>query len=196
MNRYTYENVIYNPKSEEANYCINKVVFYSDSPTACLYHANNKDSRHCGILQSIKVGDSFPFVVVNITEGTTNVTCNIIPLNEDDDEYIPFVSGFEFIREYEDSLRSYNDDGDTRTPMDAKLGILGGVWLKHEFSDCNGCEYFSVTEIRREGLVIGRENEVTSWDKVLETYQFLDGTPCGKVKDFNTVMKVREENNG
>lgn len=192
MNRYTYENVIYNPKSEEANNCLNKVVFFSDSPTACLYYANNKDARHCGILQSIKVGDSFPFVIVNLTDCSTYVTCNIIPLKEEDDEYIPFVSGFEFIREYEDSLRSYNDDGDTRTP-DARIGILGGVWLKHEFSDCSGCEYYSVTEIRREGLVIGREKEVTSWDKVLETYQFLDGTPCGKVKDFNTVMKVRGE---
>lgn len=192
MNKYTYENLIFNPKSEEANSCLNKVVFFSDSPTACLYYANNRNSRHCGILQDIKVGDFFPFVIVNLTDCSTNVSGFIIPLDEDSDEYVPFESSIEFIKEYEDSLR--NDDGDDNRTPDARLRVLGGLWLKHEFADCSGYEYHCVTEVLKEGLVIGRGDEVTSWDEVLETYQFLDGTPCGKIKDFSVIKS--KENNG
>ena len=61
MEKYTWDDIIINPNSEQAQACIGKEVYFADNPTICLDFANNTN-KFCGILQRIKVGDCFPFV--------------------------------------------------------------------------------------------------------------------------------------
>lgn len=63
MAEYTYKDIIIDPTSEEAKNCVGKMVYTADNPTYCLESANNNE--FCEILQEIKVGDYFPFVLKN-----------------------------------------------------------------------------------------------------------------------------------
>lgn len=90
-------------------------------------------------------------------------------------EYIPFESVDEFLDAYEDS--TYINCGSVGN----KLLSRGGIWIKREYGDC--CNYYNVTELcDYSGLVIGC-NASTSWNILLKNYKFLDGTPCGKIKE-------------
>ena len=52
-----------------------------------------------------------------------------------------------------------------------------GIWLKDK--DIDGVSYI-VTEIWRDGVVLGSDQHTTIWDDLLYGYTFLDGSPCGK----------------
>lgn len=186
MNRYTYENVIYNPKSEEANNCLNKVVFFSDSPTACLYHANNKDARHCGILQSIKVGDSFPFVIVNLTDCSTYVTCNIIPLKEETDEYYYFSCIIPKKEEPEPEYVPFDNieeliEASLEHNRSHSLSKVHGIWLKNKEDGTTSL----ITSINENTNYLYFNLRAESLEDIFCNYCFLDDTPCGKLQVVN-----------
>ena len=46
--------------------------------------------------------------------------------------------------------------------------------------DCENGDYFLVTEIWGDGVVLGSNQTTTHWDDLLEEFIFLDGSPCGK----------------
>ena len=53
----------------------------------------------------------------------------------------------------------------------------------------NPSSYKHVTEIWHNGLIIGRDTEILSWEDTREKYTFLDGTPCGKLRKNNNSCK-------
>lgn len=174
MPEYTYKDIIIDPTSDEAKNCIGKVVYYSDSPTECLYYANKNNTVYCGTLKEIDINTHCPFV-----SGINNDTwaCIIPKKEEQNPEYVPFESADEFLKAFCDSIQN-----DVCTPVDARIRFLGGIWLKQEYED--SFDYYNVTEIcDKLGLVIGSDTAARSWNNLLKNYKFLDGTPCGKIKE-------------
>lgn len=78
----------------------------------------------------------------------------------------PFASAEEFLVGYSSQFK---DDPDMLT---------SAIWLKSSAGI-----YSLVTEIWSDGVVIGNDGDVTSWEDLLEDWVFLNGTPCGKSKD-------------
>lgn len=181
MPEYTYEELIINPTSEKAKNCIGKEVYFSDNIRMCLCRANKYINGFTGILQEIKEKEYHPFKVDD------NYYQVIIPKKEEpkpEPEYVPFESISEFIDAYEDS--TYNIACDS---VEHKLLKRGGIWLKDKATDA----YCMVTEICNEGIaVLGKKpiingmsvyNNSTTWEGLLEDYTFIDGSPCGKLKE-------------
>lgn len=82
------------------------------------------------------------------------------------DRYEPFASTEEFLVGYSSQFK---EDPDMLT---------SAIWLK------SVAEVYSlVTEIWSDGVVMGNDADVTSWEDLLEHWVFLNGTPCGKSKD-------------
>ena len=170
MAEYTYKDIIIDPTSEEAKNCIGKMVYYADSPTQCLKYANYRyNGAPCSILQEITTCTSYPFIT-KFSAGA----CIIPKKGEPKPEYIPFESIGEFLEAYEDSTYSIACDS-----IKHELLNRGGIWLKCKATDTR----LVVTEMWGNGLTIGSDTAVTSWNSVLKYYEFLDGTPCGKIKE-------------
>ena len=84
--------------------------------------------------------------------------------------YVPFKDRDEFIEYY--LLKATN-------LFKHKLESLGGIWLRYKEEDV----LYMVTEIRRDGVITGSDQLSMDWDKLLEYYTFLDGSPCGRLKE-------------
>lgn len=178
MNEYTHNNIIIYPASEKAKNCIGKMVYFADSPSKCLSYANNNDNEHCEILREINVDRNSPFL---LNSGFWD--CIILRNEELEPEYVPFKDYGEFIRYY---VSSTSDNS-----LDSKILTLGGIWLKQK----NTNNYFMITEIQDDGVVLGNKklkttlyvvseyhtsNDTTTWEELLNEYTFLNGSPCGK----------------
>ena len=174
MSEYTYKDIIIDPTSEKARNYVGKEVYFSDNIRMCLCRANKYINGFTGILQEIKENDYRPFKVDD------NYYQVIIPKKEEPKpkpEFVPFESVDEFLDAYENTTYSIACDS-----VENKLLNHGGIWLKREYGDC--CNYYNVTELCDEsGLVIGGSTFSTIWKVLLMNYKFLDGTPCGKIKE-------------
>lgn len=173
MQEYTFQNIIIDPTLEKAKNCIGKEVFFADSPNACLYYANTGNNAQCGILRETKIDSFCPFVIAK--NGSRHWGC-IIPKKEDPKpEYVPFESADEFLNAYENS--KYNVINVTR---ENKLISCGGIWLK---SKSEAIWITQCIEVAANGIVLGLSHEFKFWKELLDGYRFLDGTPCGKLKE-------------
>ena len=189
MNEYTWNEIIINPTSEDANNCIGKEVYASLSPIQCLRIANgNYEKKDRFFLDSINPDNNFPFYIKLVEAGNPNIAyksfpCIILRDEELESKYVPFKDYGEFIRYYASSI--------SNTSLDSKILSLGGIWLKWQGIDV----FHMVTEIWGKGVIIGNKklntlpklnneyyttNEITTWDELLKEYTFLDGSPCGK----------------
>ena len=162
MAEYTYEDIIIDPTSEEAKNAIGKKCYMYDSPTMLLKMANSDDDART--LESIDESD-YPF---NDKEFGSEWTCIIVKKEEPKPEYIPFQDGREFFNSYL-SVES-------RLEKEDYFLSNHGIWLM----DCENGDYFLVTEIWGDGVVLGSNQTTTHWDDLLEEFIFLDGSPCGK----------------
>lgn len=164
MTEYTYKDIIIDPTSEEAKNCIGKMAYHADSPSQCLSFANGGGSNHCGILKETKPYMNRPFMF------NTEWGC-IIPKKEDPKpEYIPFSNPDEFIDAYISNLDKRMDIGAIN-----KLDKFG-MWIKYKD------DYVLVTYIEQSGINSGTEL-ASDWQDLCDNYTFLDGTPCGKIKE-------------
>lgn len=170
MPEYTYKDIIIDPTSEEARNCIGKMAYHADSPSQCLSFANGGGSNHCGILKETKPYMNRPFMF------NTEWGCIIPKKEKPKPEYVPFESANEFLLEYKKLFANSKVDN-----IDWNVFDFGGIYLK--YNDNSGTAYFSVTEIWNSGLTIGGDASIIDWDMILENYTFLDGTPCGKIKE-------------
>lgn len=173
MPEYTYKDVIIDPTLEEAKNCIGKEVYFGYTPSLCRYHANNNSDIFCGILQGIEEDASFPFLI----RGDRIKRCSsIIPCKEEPKpEYVPFESADEFIEAYDSTNYAVRCG-----TMQNRLLNYGGIWLINTVSFDS---YMMVTEVWNDGLTLGTDPEVVTWEELLRDYTLLDGTPCGKLKE-------------
>lgn len=168
MPEYTYKDVIIDPASEEARNCIGKEVYFADSPTNCLRYANNDDKYHCKILQRIELSDYCPFIV---DTGCVNWGSIIPKKKNPEPEFVPFDTIEEFVK----ASLIYNKNH-------YLAGI--GIWIKEPYVD----DSTPVCMIMVNGFstcdnMIFADGIWLSLKKVLDSYRFLDGTPCGKIKE-------------
>ena len=185
MSEYTYKSLIIDPTSEEAKTCIGKRVYYSTNPTSCLQYANDHNMDCCRVLKGINPDDIYPFV---LEDNTYLCSCIILCLEEPEPKYAPFKSKKEFLERYleiKNDLESDSFEG----------GLLQcGMWLKIEGIGSDG--YCMVTELWGDGVVLGYSklctmqnvsggyttvSETTSWEDLCEGFNFLDGSPCGRL---------------
>lgn len=187
MSDYTYGDIIINPTSEEAKNCICKEVYFSTAPNDCLKYANNDSKDHYGTLQGIVERNSLPFVINSDSDNSIHSGASIILKRESKPEYVPFESAREFLTAYEDSIKN---EVNTRTANGTRLYLFGGIWISERSKDID--VYCMVTKVWDSGLVIcsskiGNDgfidlNKIISWDELYESFTFLGGTPCGKLR--------------
>ena len=169
MSEYTFENLIMNPETPDLERLIEKKVYYGTAPLDCLKRAN-KDYE-VGILREIRKDCLCPFLVEVPNGMIFNYVC-IIPKKEEPKpkpKYVPFQDGREFFNSYL-SVES-------RLEKEDYFLSNHGIWLKDKDIDD---VFYIVTEIWKDGVVLGSDQSTTKWDDLLCGYTFLDSTPCGR----------------
>ena len=162
MAEYTYKDIIIDPTSEEAKNAVGKICYFSNSPR--------------NILSDIYCNSAVEGILTNMDDGYFEVDNEgywdcIILKNEElkpKPKYVSFQDGREFFNSYL-SVES-------RLEKEDYFLSNHGIWLM----DCENGDYFLVTEIWGDGVVLGSNQETTHWDDLLEDFIFLDGSPCGK----------------
>ena len=164
MTEYTYEDIIMDPEDPRLEGAIGKVCYFSDYPKNALYYARNNST--VDRLKSINKESACPFV----DEHKASWAVAIIKKEEPKPKpkYVPFENVTEFLDAYRNAPGCLNEE-------DYFLSNHG-IWLM----DCENGDYFLVTEIWGDGVVLGSNQETTRWDDLLEDFIFLDGSPCGK----------------
>lgn len=180
MNNYSFADVIFDPTSEGVMNYVGYEVYYADSPSLCLKYANNNDRSHLGILTDVIAGDDNPFYFGECREFyfgeyRENAYGCIIPKKEKLKEYVPFKSKEEF-------LNAYRNIGVNNIPSDLYKYIhTKGLWLSKSYFG----NYQSVVELGNEGIVLSNDTSLYPWDTLLNTFTFLDGSPCGRLQEVN-----------
>lgn len=166
MAEYTYEDIIMDPEDPRLEGAIGKECYFSDYPKKLLDSARNNSSGYLDCLTNIIKEGVCPFV----DKKGYGSTLIIIKKEEPKPKYVPFEGKYEFIE-------SYMDNKSNHEYLDQQISCLGGIWLKDK--DIEGVFYI-VTEMWRDGVVLGSDQSTTKWDDLFAGYTFLDGTPCGK----------------
>lgn len=169
MSKYTLKDVIIDPEDPRLEDAIGKEVYYSDYPNACVRYANDNNRLFIDNLASIHAEDDSPFSVKNCF-----CTCIIVKKEDPkpESEYVPFKNVSEFIG-------AYRKVEAIQLKKENFYLSIRGIWIKYKATDTR----LVVTEMWNNGLTIGSDTAVTSWNAVLKYYEFLDGTPCGKLKE-------------
>lgn len=166
---YTYKNIIAGSTQEKAKNYIGKMVYFADNPNICLLYANTNDGIHRGILRRIEVDSVFPFVIENLYTPWAFV----IPYEEELSlEYVPFENSEEFLNAY------YHNETKNLDGIYHCLSTCG-IWLKSKGD--NMCLALC-KEVEDHGIGLGLAEQITLWKELLDGYEFLNGTPCGKNK--------------
>ena len=166
MSVYIFEDLIMNPENQGLESLIGKKVYSGTAPLDCLKRAN-KDYE-VGILREIRKDCLCPFLVEVPNGMIFNYVCIIPKKEKQKSKYVPFQDGREFFNSYL-SVES-------RLEKEDYFLSNHGIWLM----DCENGDYFLVTEIWGDGVVLGSNQTTTHWDDLLEDFIFLDGSPCGK----------------
>lgn len=158
MVEYTYADIIMDPNDPRLEGAIGKQCYLSDYPKNALYYArNNSTVDH---LKSINKESACPFV----SEHKASWAVAIIK-KEEPKKYVPFESKEEFIEAFH-----YHDNANYSETDDILLNY--GVWLKlnelYVLVTCISDEYIKTFE------------SCYFWNELLENFEFLDGSPCGK----------------
>ena len=163
MIEYTYEDIIMDPNDPRLEGAIGKECYLSDFPKIVLDVARSNST--VDRLKRIEKENACPFVN---EEEESNWAVIIIKKEEPKPEYIPFQDGREFFNSY--------ISVESRLKKEDYFLSNHGIWLM----DCENGDYFMVTEIWGDGVVLGSNQTTTHWDDLLEDFIFLDGSPCGK----------------
>lgn len=169
MAEYSYESIIINPFKEGIENLIGKEVYFHNVPCCCLDAANENATTNLGILEKICTGCVNPFFIIKEFRFLA-CTCIIEKKEEPKPKsrYVPFKNKMEFLDAHRSCSGCLNEE--------AYYLSKNGIWLKGKFSKA----YYMVTKICNRGVFIVEDSDETSWEKILENYTFLDGSPCGK----------------
>lgn len=182
MAEYTFKNIIIDPTKEGIESLIGKEVYVSNIPSFCLDYANDNEYSNLGVLTELKINDSHPFVVKHSSCSSAYIC--IIP-KEPILNYVPFESTKEFTERYKETIEgfdfdSFNDDH-----------FQDGMWLKRKNTEtdvycmvagiCNNMVDVCNKKTTIPGEVIF--NDRMSLCELYHKYTFLDGSPCGRLKE-------------
>ena len=167
MGKYTWDDIIINPNTEEAKNCIGKEVYYSDNPNLCLSYANNSNDNFCGIIREIKTGVRNPFVLKG---SVIKWTCIIRKKEEPKPEpkYVPFKNRGEFVSAFEDNTTIMH---------------VYGLWIYEKIGKFDEKIPRLVTEMWGDGVIVGSDSHTTKWKDLLERFVFENNEPCGKLQE-------------
>lgn len=164
MIEYTFADIIMDPEDPRLEGAIGKECYLSDFPKIVLDVARSNST--VDRLKRIEKEKACPFVN---EEEESNWAVIIIKKEEPKPEYVPFKNGLEFFNSYL-SVESRLEKADYFLSNH-------GIWLKDK--DIDGVSYI-VTEIWRDGVVLGSDQHTTIWKDLLDGYAFLDNSPCGR----------------
>ena len=160
MAEYTYKDIIIDPISEEAKNAIGEGCYFGSNPKTVLDFANCNEKKFLRVLECIKPEEDNPFYDYNY-----GFPCIIVKKEEPKPKYVPFESKEEFI----DAFHYHDNDKYSETD-DILLNY--GMWLKlnelYVLVTCISDEYIKTFE------------SCYFWNELLENFEFLDGSPCGK----------------
>ena len=167
MARYTWEDIIIDPKDSRLKGAIGKECYFSDYPIALLEKANNGLSDDIHILKSICQKDKIPFID---DKYMSSWTCLILKKEEPKPEpkYVPFKNSGEFISEFEDN-----------TP----IMHVYGLWIYEKIGKFDEKVPRLVTEMWGDGVIVGSDSHTTKWKELLERFVFENNEPCGKLQE-------------
>ena len=165
MVEYSWDDIIINPNDERLRDAIGKECYFSDYPNTFIKNINNKTEESLK-LKCIKEDSLLPFINSN----NSSYLCIVIK-KEEPKEYVPFESEEEFIEASLEHNKNHYLFGT-------------GIWIKckNEFANI---EPFlaTVSELHNGCVCIGLYDDFISFDKLLKLCEFLDSTPCGKLKE-------------
>ena len=167
MIEYTYADIIMDPEDPRLEGAIGKECYFGEYPTWLLDYARNNSPGNLHILKRINNKPVCHFT----DECEASWTLIIIKKEEPKPKpkYVPFQDGREFFNSYL-SVESWLEKEDYFLSNH-------GIWLKDK--DIDGV-FYVVTEIWKDGVVLGSDQSTTKWDDLLCGYTFLDSSPCGK----------------
>ena len=182
MDEYTFENLIINPETPGLDDLVGKEVYFNDIPIYCIKQAN--EDYKVGILRDVRKDYSAPFFVDTPDGCMLNYACIIPKKEEPKPKYVPFENAEEFLGAY------YHNETENLDEVYHYLATRG-IWLKDKRTEVG--VYCMVTKVWDSGLVICAEKMSTdgtieldntiSWSELYESFTFLDGSPCGKLKE-------------
>ena len=160
MDEYTYKDIIIDPTSEEAKNAVGEGCYFCSNPKTVLDFANCNEKKFLRVLECIKPEEDNPFYDYNY-----GFPCIIVKKEEPKPKYVPFESAEEFIDAFH-----YHDNANYSETDDILLNY--GMWLKlnelYVLVTCISDEYIKTFE------------SCYFWNELLENFEFLDGSPCGK----------------
>ena len=160
MAEYTYKDIIIDPISEEAKNAIGEGCYFGSNPKTVLDFANCNEKKFLRVLECIKPEEDNPFYDYNY-----GFPCIIVKKEEPKPKYVPFESKEEFIEAFH-----YHDNANYSETEDILMNY--GMWLKlnelYVLVTCISDEYIKTFE------------SCYFWNELLENFEFLDGSPCGK----------------
>ena len=182
MDEYTFKDLIIDPETSGLGNLIGKEVYFDDVPIHCIKWAN--EDYEIGILKDVRKDNPAPFFVETSSGCVLNYPCIIPKKGEPKSGYTSFKDAEEFLDAY------YHNETEN---LDGVYHYLAtrGIWLKDKRTEV--AVYCMVTKVWDSGLVICAEkmgtdgiielDSIISWSELYESFTFLDGTPCGKLKE-------------
>ena len=162
--KYTWENIIFNPETEEVKTFIGKECYFGDIPAECLKRAN--DDTNLGVLEDIKIGTSYPFFKQGVSSG---YGCIIVKKRFEVD-YIPFSNMEELASTYEETMQGY----DIYTFIDNLR--CNGMWIRCK--EDRGV--YQIVGMLADGVIVAGFEKKKTWEELFNEFEFLNKKPCGK----------------
>ena len=169
ITHYTRDNVlsdVLDPRVYKFSGCM---VYFGDTPEEVLEHANTHDYEYWGTFLGVTDG------MFDIEEDNSGWRF-MIPCQsqEFEGDYIPFQSEYEFIDRYYEILKAYRSIED-ELPSELKL-MECGMFLKEKYGPI-----YQVLEMDGFSIRISRHDSVVTWHDLWKHFEFLDGSPCGRL---------------
>ena len=88
-------------------------------------------------------------------------------------EYVPFKSIEEFVERYTE-VKEGTEFGTFEDNL-----LQCGMWIKSKDDD----DLSQITVIKEYGICIDTMSTIVLWENLLDDFEFIDGTPCGKLEE-------------
>lgn len=161
---YTFDNIIINPNLEEVRLAIGKRVYAGNYPVTMLNNAQYGIGE--GTLLRVDPYSCEPFIV-KVSEIRECAYTSIIISKEKKRILKPYTTVENFLDAYEEAI---SKDPKYKEILNKQKGML----LKSRTSD----NTYTIRQIHKDGVTM-ISGKFYPWSKLMDSYCFLDGSPCG-----------------